>query len=217
MRVRQLSRLTSRSQPESRPAGARLEAQVESRKVCVPTAVRSAAAADSLAEFYDAYAARAYGLARTLLVHDRTTAEDIVAEAFAAIWRSGSRAGEGETGVLGCMLLRRIRKRCLDRVRGQQNALGGEEAQRLPARSRGLAAGAGAVPTPETVRDSLDALSVDERECIERAVFRGKTSTEIAGETGLSRGAVHQAMRHGLHSLRDQFSTDRTGGPEDAR
>lgn len=108
-----------------------------SREIRALPSQRSATGLDSLVEFYDTYVARAYGLALRVLRGDRVMAEHIVIETFVTVWQSESREGEGETPDLECMLLRRIRQRCLDAVRGRQEALSEEEARLLSTRSPG--------------------------------------------------------------------------------
>lgn len=216
MHLRSLRQLTPRSALDRRSAGAETETIIETRESGRRASPRSAARLDTLDEFYDAYAARAYGLALRVLGGDQAKAEDIVVETFAAVRQSKSRTAEGETTDLECLLLRQIRKRCLDTLRGRQGVLDGEEANGLPTRSDALVTRNGAVPTSQTVRDALDGLSLDQRVCIERALFQGQTSTEIAGETGISKVAVHHAMRSGLRLLRNQLSANRTENPADS-
>lgn len=216
MQIRQLTALTRRTQAESGSAGGEADTIIEARPARVPGSRPSPPGAASLDEYYDAYAARLYGLAVRLLPDDRGTAEEIVVEAFLSIRESESGAAAGEITDLEYMLLRRIRKRSLDARRGRQDATGGGEAQRLPPHRDALATGDGAAPTSQTVRDALATLSREQRESIEQAFFAGRSASEIAEDLGIPKGAVHHAMRSGLRLFGDRLSANRSEAAADS-
>lgn len=149
----------------------------------------------SLQHFYGVCAARAYGLAMSLLAGNRVMAEDIVVETFAAVWQSGSCNGEGEGTDPERLLLRHIRERCLEVMRAQPDAVSAVRTSVLSPNSDILA-------TRER-----SALSHVQRVSIERAFFQGRTSSWIADEMGIPTSLVHRAMRTGLRALAEGRSS----------
>lgn len=205
MRIRPWSGVTRWSERDRRTADAQPETIRDSRDIRAQAAQRSAGL-DSLDEFYDAYAAPAYGLALRVLHGDQRTAEDIVVETFVAVWQSQPAAAEGETADLERVLRRKVRERCLDVLRGRQDAVCTTGARALSARCTTLVQRDLATPTSAAIREQLAALSLDQREVIERAFYQGQRSEQIAEEIGISKEAVHQAMRRGLRTLVDRLS-----------
>ena len=189
-----------------RIAGAETAMIGEARQVSAPASPHAAVGPDSLDAFYDACAARAYGLALRVLNGDRGTAEDIVAETFVAVRQSRPVGQEGEMADLEHALLRHVRKRCLDVLRGRQDAGGSEAVTCLSPGSHVRPTRGGAAPTSAAIREQVTALSLDQRQTIERAFYQGQTSAQIAKEMGISKGAVQRAMRSGLRTLADRLS-----------
>lgn len=180
------------------------------REVRAQASQHSAVSVASLEDFYDAHAARAYSLALRVLQGDRGAAEEIVVETLVAVWQSDIRSSEAKTPDLEIMLLRRIRQRCIDKVRGLQEAVRADEGESLPNGSPVGTACDGVAVTHETVGSALDTLSQTQRLCIEQAFFQGHTSAQIAEALGTSKGLVHQAMRRGLRALAERNSSTRT-------
>lgn len=208
MQIRLLSDVTRWAERDRRTASSQPETIRETRDVRAQSAQRSAAALDSVDEFCDSYAARAYGLALRVLRGDRGTAEDIVVETFVAVWQSQRAAGE--TVDLEPVLLRQVRERCIDVLRGRQDAVRRAGAGTFSPRCTTLATRSGGPPTSAAIREQLAALSLEQREVIERAFYQGQRSEQSADEMGISRDAVHRAMRSGLRTLVDRLSYVRT-------
>ena len=210
MQIRAVSRITRRAKRDGRFACAQGDMFLEARQVRAQPSQRSATGLDSLDEFYDAYAARLYGLALRVLHGDLETAEDIVVEALVVVWQSRPAAEEGETADLELVLLRQVRERCIDVLRGRQDVGYGPGAGAISRRCTTPATGDGATPTSAAICEELAALSLDQRQAIERAFYQGQTSEQIAKEMGISKGAIHRAMRSGLRTLADHLSIVRT-------
>ena len=87
-----------------------------------PAVLRRLAEGDAraLAEFYDAHAGLAYGLALRVL-RDRSDAEDVVQEAFVQVWRQADRydPARGSPQAWLCAI---VRTRALDRQIGTQES-----------------------------------------------------------------------------------------------
>ena len=187
-----------------------VEAIIEVRETRAEALGQSAVRAASLEQFYDASAPRAYGLAIRLSAGNSVLAEAIVAEAFAAVWQSEPDASKGAGTDLECALLRRVRERCIDAIRGRRRDHECDRSARAP-RPETLMIGDAALATPRAVRDDLAALSRDQRTCIERAFFQGQTSSQIVEDISIPKAAVHRAMLSGLRALGARRASTRTG------
>ena len=160
----------------------------------------------ALIALYDRYSRHAFGLAYRIL-GDAATAEEVVQDAFLALWRN-ARSFDTTRGGVRTWLLTIVHNRAIDRVRA--------------ARSRGstveleVADYAGAVADPwEAVTDQLDgaqvraavrALPEEQRVAIELAYFQGLTHKEIAEQTGTPLGTVKGRLRLGLRKLADMLT-----------
>lgn len=210
MQLRYVTVLLRWAGRDRRAVGAQPEAHREERAIRTRASRYSAVGPTSLDEFYDVHAARAYGLALRILCGDRATAEDVVAEAFIAVWPRRPVAGDGETAHLQLVLLWHVRELCIDVLRERQPVVRrpgvGERSScrtQLPTRD-------GDAPTSKAMREHVAALSLDQREAIERALYEGQRSEQIAEDMGTSKASVHGAMRRGLRTLAEGLSSART-------
>jgi RNA polymerase sigma-70 factor (ECF subfamily) len=159
---------------------------------------------DALAAIYDRYAAVCYGLARRIVV-DEALAQDVVQEAFLAVWRDTGRFDPAK-GTIGTWLLTLVHRRAVDAVRRENRhrsrsttldaldgvATGGPSVEEQADRT--LRAG--------RVRDALGELPLAQRQALLLAYFGGYTQTEIARMTGSPLGTVKTRMFAGLRRLR---------------
>ncbi len=155
---------------------------------------------DALATLYERHARGALGLALRML-GDREAAEEVVQEAFVALWR-GAHTYEPARGSVRTWLLGIVHHRAIDRLRGRVS---------LAALPDDLGADPSA-PDPWTlaaqrldhaaVRQALDGLPPEQREAIELAYFTGLTQAQIAQMLRLPLGTVKGRMRLGLARLR---------------
>jgi RNA polymerase sigma-70 factor, ECF subfamily len=162
--------------------------------------LRRLAAGDSLAlaEFYDAHAGLAYGLALRVL-RDRSDAEDVVQEAFVQVWRQADRY-DPERGTPQAWLCAIVRTRALDRLR-RRVARREQEEVTEPAASGGTPDREGEL----AVRKALLSLSADQRRALELAYYEGLTQSEIARRLNEPLGTVKTRIRTGLAALRDRL------------
>lgn len=161
------------------------------------------AAGDGMAvsRLYDRYGGLAFGLAYRIL-GDRGSAEEVVQEAFVAVWRSAG-SYHPDRGSTRSWLLRIVRNRSIDALRkakARPQMIPDERALDGPSASgvdevvmRRAESGA--------VRRALLSLSPEQRQTIELAYFGGYTQSEIAGMLDLPLGTVKGRTRLGLRSL----------------
>jgi RNA polymerase sigma-70 factor, ECF subfamily len=159
---------------------------------------------EALGELYDRYAPIALALA-VRVVNDRSAAEDVVHDAFVAIWQHIDRFDPSRGNLRG-WLLTAVRNRAIDRIRAAPPTMEVEAAdeQSLLRTSPN--------PTWELaiarisaieLRGVLATLPPEQREAIELAYFDGRTYREIARLTGVPEGTASGRLRLGLGKLRD--------------
>jgi RNA polymerase sigma-70 factor, ECF subfamily len=138
----------------------------------------------------------------------RSVAEDVVQEAFLALWRNGARydrtRGSVRTWTLGIVHNRAVdalrrsgvheRRRASDE--GIEETL--EAAERTDSQALGNAAS-------QEIRGALGELPLEQRRVIELAYFGGFTHTEIASMLDTPVGTVKGRMRLGLQKLRSHL------------
>jgi RNA polymerase sigma-70 factor (ECF subfamily) len=170
------------------------------------------AAGDStaLGTLYDRYGRLAYGLAYRMLA-DGTAAEDVVQEAYVAIWRNAA-SYDPRRGQARAWLMTAVRNRCIDVLRGPRRPLklGDPIDDFFDLQSaddvwetvlQNLQA--------QDVRKALNTLPADQRATIDLAYFGGLTQTQIAAQMRVPLGTVKGRMRLALEKLRELLATGR--------
>src|ERR687885_2740073 len=156
---------------------------------------------------YERHATAAFSLAYRM-TGTRNVAEDVVQEAFLALWRSSARydrtRGSVRTWVLGIVHNRAIDalRRSLVHDRRRAGDEGMEE--RFEARAR-TEVEASRREEAASVRAALEALPIEQSRVIELAYFGGFTHSEIAEMLETPVGTVKGRMRLGLEKLRVQL------------
>lgn len=170
----------------------------------------------SLATLHDRYHLLAFSVALRV-VKDRGRAEDVVQDAFLAVWRRAGSYAEGR-GSVKTWLASIVRNRAIDVVRARRESDADDEAALL------------ALPDPrptviDQVADSLDRelihgavreLPLDQRRAIAMAYFEGRSHSEISDVTGLPLGTVKSRIRLAMHRLRAHL-TELGAAPSVAR
>jgi RNA polymerase sigma-70 factor (ECF subfamily) len=162
---------------------------------------------------YERHATAAFSLAYRM-VGSRNAAEDVVQDAFLALWRSGARydreRGSVRTWVLGIVHNRAIDslRRSMRHDRRRASDEGIEE--RFEAAER-TDVDAARNEEAREVRDALKTLPDEQFKVIELAYFGGFSQSEIAAMLDTPIGTVKGRMRLGLEKLRG-----RLGGPAEA-
>lgn len=156
---------------------------------------------------YERHATAAFSLAYRM-VGSRNAAEDVVQEAFLALWRSGARydrtRGSVRTWVLGIVHNRAIDALRRATVHDKRRAADETAAERLESGERTDVEAARRDEARE-VRSALEALPPDQSRVIELAYFGGFTHSEIASMLDMPLGTVKGRMRLGLDKLRGRL------------
>lgn len=170
----------------------------------------------ALGTLYDRYGRLAYALAHRML-GESTAAEDVVQEAFVAIWRSAPRYDAGR-GVPRAWILTTVRNRCIDILRGTRPAISLETRDgELPLVAEGGDVWENVVQhlQAEDVQRALADLPDDQRTTIVLAYFKGMTHAQIAAHMQVPLGTVKGRMRLALGKLRELL--EGTGGADRLR
>jgi RNA polymerase sigma-70 factor (ECF subfamily) len=124
------------------------------------------------------------------MLSDRQAAEDVVQEAFLAVWRQAERF-RAERGSVKTWLLAMVHHRAIDRLRRRRGGEMAELDERIEDRR--------VAPVWQQAYDqirgaqiaaALASLPPDQRETIELAYFGGKSQSEIAELLGVPLGTV---------------------------
>jgi RNA polymerase sigma-70 factor (ECF subfamily) len=168
---------------------------------------------EALGELYDRYASTAVATALRV-VGSREEAEDMVHDAFVAVWRKIDRF-DAERGSLRAWLMTVVRNRAIDRVRARRASIDVDDAD-----ERSLLR-TGPNPTLEAaltrasaidLRSAMAALPDEQRRALELAYFEGYTYREVAEMTGVPAGTANGRLRLALGKLRDAL-TGTTAAP----
>jgi RNA polymerase sigma-70 factor, ECF subfamily len=156
---------------------------------------------------FQRYAPQAKAVALRL-IRQAFLAEEIVQEAFLALWRDPG-GYRPELGTFRAWILATVHHRAVDLVRR-------EEAQRRRAAPPEPAADVEELVTDqaylqdarERVRRALGELPEAQRQVIEMMYFRGKTQSDIASELGLPLGTVKSRTLLAMRRLRGRLVED---------
>jgi RNA polymerase sigma-70 factor (ECF subfamily) len=155
----------------------------------------------AIESLYDRYGRLAFGLALRML-NDRMAAEDVVQEAFVALWRH-AKSFDPDRGQVRSWLLRIVRNRAIDRLRG--NATHRETANIDDANLSvddtawdHVAADADRTQVQRLLND----LPSGQRRAIELSYFGGLSQPEVAVTMRLPLGTVKSRQRLGLEKMR---------------
>ena len=168
---------------------------------------------EALAELYDLYAARVFGLCLRIL-NETQLAEDILQEVFLRVWER-ARLFEQSRGSVNAWLMGIARNTCIDQLRRMQarpqaadqpdgdDALPFEET--LADTENDVPGLAAASERAALVRKALAALSPEQQLVIQLSYFKGLTRREIARQLDWPEGTVHTRARLALQNLRGRL------------
>jgi RNA polymerase sigma-70 factor, ECF subfamily len=153
---------------------------------------------------FDRHSGAAFSLAYRMCGR-RAMAEDVVQEAFLAVWRSGARYDRAR-GSVRSWVLGVVHNRAIDALRrgvAREGRNVGDEglAERLAAAER-TDVEVARREDARAVRSALEDLPPDQRRAIELAYFGGFTHSQIAEMLDLPVGTVKGRMRLGLTKMR---------------
>jgi RNA polymerase sigma-70 factor, ECF subfamily len=136
----------------------------------------------ALGSLYDSYGAVVYGLALAI-TQDSPTAESVVTDAFAVLWRE-ARSVQRPATSLFAWLSHTVRERALAR------------------RSSATATALAQPPAASALAMAIARLSPVERQSVELAYFGGLTRAEIARALGETEVTIAVALRTAMDGLR---------------
>jgi RNA polymerase sigma-70 factor (ECF subfamily) len=165
-------------------------------------------APEGIEVLYDRYGRLAYSLALRIL-GDQSAAEDVVQEAFLAIWRRSAtyRPDRGSLRTWTCSI---VHHRALDRLRGRTGRTRQElSLEAAPLEAGGLSDTWQAVAADlerDDIRAALGRLPAEQRQTIELAYFGGYTQSEISDLMKVPLGTVKGRTRIALGKLREELA-----------
>ena len=143
------------------------------------------------------------------IVGRRPQAEDVVQEAFLAVWRAGSGYDQARASVR-TWVLGIVHHRAVDAVRRAAAHTVRDVGEGLAEQARAPEQTDLEVERREDaheIRGALELLPGEQTRVIELAYYGGFTHTEIAAILGIPIGTVKGRMRLGLEKLREQLVT----------
>jgi RNA polymerase sigma-70 factor (ECF subfamily) len=161
---------------------------------------------DALAAAYDAYSRLAFGLAYRV-VGEATEAEDVVQEAFVALWRQADKL-DASRGSLRSLLLTIVHRRAVDAVRrraGRPSVLL-ESLEPLPSGAPDPLEVSSVAEEQRLVQRALAELPQDQRKAVELTYFGGLTIAEMAEREGIPLGTAKSRLRLALDRMRKSLA-----------
>jgi RNA polymerase sigma-70 factor (ECF subfamily) len=163
-------------------------------------------------ELYRRYGPAAYGLALRITAQE-AIAQEVVQEAFLALWRAPS-AFDPLRGSFRSFFLSLVHHRAVDAVRREERLR--QRTARVsnlePVRGEDVAdevvEGDYLVGRRKEVRDALTTLPPEQRKVIELAYFGGHTQTRIAEALGIPVGTVKTRTLAAMRKLRRALSAE---------
>lgn len=158
---------------------------------------------EALGELYDRYASMAVATA-IRVVGGRDEAEDVVHDAFVAVWRKIDRF-DASRGSLRGWLMTVVRNRAIDRVRARRASIDVDDADERSLLRTGpnpTWEDALARTSADQLRTAMSALPDEQPRALELAFFEGYTYREVAQLTGAPPGTANGRLRLALGKLR---------------
>jgi RNA polymerase sigma-70 factor (ECF subfamily) len=155
---------------------------------------------EAMGALYDSYGRRAFGFAYRL-VGDYGVAEDLVQDAFLAIWQHADRL-DPSRGRLITLLLTIVHHKAIDLVRKQRGRGPVPDPSLLAAELPDTADLAVESLDRDAVREALAELPQEQRRTLQLAYFAGYSHKDIASATRAPLGTVKSRLRIGLQHLR---------------
>jgi RNA polymerase sigma-70 factor (ECF subfamily) len=191
----------------SAPVGAVDASEARDRELIARVRAGDAAAFRGL---FDRYAPTAMALARRV-VRQSHLAEEIVQEAFMAVWRDPG-AYDGERGSVKGWLMGMVHHRAVDLVRREEahrrraEAAIPEAIEEQADHADEVVRRLGLPEEQRLVRAALDALPAEQRQVLAMMYFDGLSQSQIAERTGTPLGTVKSRTLLGMRRMRDALA-----------
>lgn len=166
----------------------------------------------ALEALYERYKTVAYSLAYRI-VGERSAAEDVVQDAFLAVWRRAA-SFQASRGKVRSWLLAIVHHRAVDRLRSAAKPAGDvplDDIRDLESSAPPIWQEVWERQQGDAVRTALETLPPDQKKSVELAYFSGYTHVEIAQLMGVPLGTVKGRLRIGLQKLKSQLEGRRLG------
>ncbi len=162
-------------------------------------------------ELYGRYGAPAYGLALRV-TGDGTLAQDVVQDAFLAVW-TGAGAYDGGRGSVRSWLLSTVHHRAVDVVRREQTQRtraerAGNRLETSEDFTEKVVEAADLGWHRRRVRDALGGLPEEQREVVDLMYFDGLTQAQISERLSLPLGTVKSRCLLGMRKLRTALARE---------
>lgn len=162
----------------------------------------------ALEAVYEEYHRQALGVALRIL-GNMAEAEEVVQEAFLAVWRAGH-TYDGSRGSVKTWVLTLVRNRAIDVVRARQRRPVQPLSDAIdPPDSSDVTLQAALNVDVAQVMEAFQTLPPDQRAVIELAYSSGLSHTEIAAKLQVPVGTVKGRIRLGLDRLRQALGAPR--------
>ena len=162
----------------------------------------------ALAELYDSIGTRLFSLSFQIL-HDRWDAEEVVQDAFAALWKN-PHSYSPQKGKLSSWLMVLVRNRSIDRYRSRKRRKDTTSIEvslevQPQDENEDVVSSASQTDEKKLLGAAIQKLPKKQLRVLELSYFKGMTHPEIAEELGVSLGTVKSRIRLGVEKLRNSL------------
>ena len=159
---------------------------------------------DAFRQLFRRYGPQANGLAQRI-VRQAHMAEEIVQEAFLALWRSPGSYRE-DRGSFRAWLMSTVHHRAVDMIRREEAYRRRSESTEVPEViedvGQRVAEETDVAESRARIRSALESIPPEQREVLELMYYGGKSQTAIADQLGLPLGTVKSRTLLGMRRLR---------------
>ncbi|MFQ6029203.1 MAG: RNA polymerase sigma factor [Dehalococcoidia bacterium] len=168
---------------------------------------------EALEEFYERHHRLALAVAYRVL-GDKEAAEDVIQEAFLAVWRQAD-SYSTERGKARSWFLSIVRHRAIDVTRGRSYTRQRISLDQINFEPRypDVWQQVDANLDRDRIKEAVDTLPEEQREAVTLAFFGGFTHLEIAQRVGAPLGTVKGRIRLAMNKLRSLLVDLEEGGP----
>jgi RNA polymerase sigma-70 factor (ECF subfamily) len=165
---------------------------------------------DAMKDLYDRFGKLAYSVVLAI-VHDASTAEDLVQETFLRVWNR-IQAFEAGRGALGPWLLAIARNRAIDHVRSSSSKIDRNafelDLREHPSLFADMQREVENTDHARFIRAAIKKLNPNQQKVIELAWYEGLSQTEMAERMGQPLGTIKTWVRAALGILRNELGQE---------